>query len=562
MSIALAQQTNYVYTPRATFNWTSRNLNYITISYYGNTAATSYTISSTNLTGQSYTTGDLSLNTLYTFVFTPYNIAGGVGTAKTIRLDTSPAISVANAVNTTGTSVTLQWLGTYSYVKVSGKITTDASYSDLSTNVTSTTYTHYNNIVGNTNYSFYITPYSGTGVAAAPSNTFFIKTGVQAAKNLAPAYIDSSSIAISFTEGANTYDSVYYTFRATDATASAGGGGGIFDASGPNSPVSVRNLSGNTSYSMYVITTLNNDATLSATSSAIVATTAVQPPNTVSTLFYDNSSITVSFVDGRNTYSTVYYSLNAIDTGSGVAISASGSTTPIAVTNLSGNTTYNLYVKNTLNGNVALSAVSLTPSTTTTKVQPVLTIGNTFIDGSSIGITFGEAKNTFLSRTYAITVTDISAAAIAALSSAQPNTTNMVYGLIGNTPYYFTVSTTLNGNSVLTATSSIYGSRTAVQCPTDVNIPFYDSSSIRLSFTVPSNRYDTMYYYSAYATDGIVTTDLSGTSSSGVFLFQDLSSNTTYTCYLRTYVTSRSSTISFTTLNRPKDMIIAGVLYT
>jgi len=553
MSIAPAQQTNYVYTPRATFNWTSRNLNYITISYYGNTAATSNTVVSSVINGQFYITPDLSLNTLYTFVFTPYNSAGGKGNPKTITINTSTAISIVNILYVTGNIVTLQWFGTYSYVKVVGKITTDLSYSDLSTNIFSSVYSYYN-IIGNTNYTFYITPYSQTGTIGTISNTVSVKTGVQPASNITAAFVDSSSILINFTEPSNTYNTNYYTFHTVDSNTFV-----YFDVSGTSSPLRVRDLSGNTNYQMNVITTLNNDSTLTATSNNITTTTPVQPPYSVNTIFYDNSAIQVSFIDGRNTYNTVYYSAYATYYGSGIIVSASGSSTPIMVTNLSGNTTYNLYVKNIINGNTSISATSVIPSTVTTYVQPVTTIGNTYIDGSAIAITFKEAINSYTTQTYSVAVTDLSGTSITNISSAQPNTSYMINNLKGNTPYFFNVSTTLNGNSILSATSITYNQRTYVQAPINISIPFYDSSSIKLSFDYPTNSYTTLNYYSGYVTDGISTKDLSGTDN--YFLFQDLSSNTNYTCYLRTYVTSRSNTVSFTTLNNTQDIIVGCIIF-
>jgi len=554
MSIALAQQTNYVYTPRATFNWTSRNLNYITISYYGNTAATSNTIVSSNINGQFYTTPDLSLNTLYTFVFTPYNSAGGKGNTKTITVNTSTAISIVNILNATGNVITLQWFGTYSYVKVVGKLTSDLSYSDLSTNVFSSVYSYYN-IIGNTNYTFYITPYSTYGTIGTLSNTVSAKTAVQPASNISILNIDSSSILINFTEPANTCNTYYYTFHTVDTNTIVS-----FDVSGTTPSLRVRDLSGNTNYQMSIITTLNNDSTLTATSNSITSTTAVQPPNTVSTIFYDNSAATVSFIDGRNTYNTVYYSAYATYYGSGVIVSASGSSTPITITNLSGNTTYNLYVKNIINGNTSISASSVIPSTITTNVQPVTIIGNTYIDGSAIAISFKPAINSYTTQTYSVAVTDLSANSITNISSAQPNTSYMISNLIGNTPYFFSVLNTLNGNAILSATSITYNTRTYVQAPTNISIPFYDSSSINLLFQYPTNNYTTSNYYNAYVTDGINTSVLSGTNN--FFQFKDLSSNTSYSCYLRTYVTSKSNTISFTTLNNAQDMIVGCLIFT
>jgi hypothetical protein len=163
----------YASFPKAVIAYPTTNLSYMIVSYYGNTAATSGTITSTNQTSGTYTSPDLSFNTLYYFTLTPYN-ASGAGVAKTLNVDTTPKVSGVKATYSTTANAVLQWSGTYKYVKLSradgvGSGRTVGAYTDISSVVLSQPYID-KDLSGNRTYKYYIPPYDSGGNAAAPSN--------------------------------------------------------------------------------------------------------------------------------------------------------------------------------------------------------------------------------------------------------------------------------------------------------------------------------------------------------------------------------------------------------
>jgi hypothetical protein len=263
-----------------------QNLSYVVIKYYGNTAATAATITSSNLVSGSYTSPDLSLNTLYTFTLTPYSTAGSTGNIKTLYIDTSPSIAGVYVVNSTSSSVQLQWYGSYSYVAISQSVNGGA-YVDLSAVVVSMPYT-VSDVSGNTALSYKVTPYY-SGVGGTASSTISVTTNTQAPRDVSAVYVDSSGALISFTAPKNTYSSsAVYTVRRTDPS------GNTADVSGTTSPLWIQNLSAGTMYSVVAKTTLDGSASLVSSSSTVIFTTLSAPPLiTGYTTYVTNGSRTI-----------------------------------------------------------------------------------------------------------------------------------------------------------------------------------------------------------------------------------------------------------------------------
>lgn len=438
-------------------------------------------------------------------------------------------------------SLNVSWTGIdISYLTVSRRIgSVAAAATDISTSTVY--YTTYNDtdISGNTVYYYYVTPYLpydgvvNTGSASATVSTTTLPAPPTA---LTSSFYDSSSAIVSFTPARNSYSSsYYYILRATSAT-------GYIDTSGTSSPIQALELSGNTAYTLRVISAIDNSAALYATSTTYVErTTLVRPPSGVAVSTYDSSGITLSYSAGKNTYSTIYYTLYA-STG-GYYTTISGSTTALSLTDLSGNTEYTLSIANTLNGNTSLSATTVYGSQLTL-TQPPKSVYKTYVDSSAITVAFTAGTNKYTSVVYTATGTDI-------YGGTKTGTTTTVVpfsmtDLSGNTKYTVTVSATLDGNSALTATSAAISQWTYVQSPTELSAAV-DGSSVAVSFSSPKNSYATAVYYVASATDGINTTDASGTTN--VLLIQGLSASTNYSYYVKTVVSARSSVGSVTTYN-------------
>ena len=438
-------------------------------------------------------------------------------------------------------SLKVNWTGVdISYLTVSRRIgSAAATAQDISTSTTYYTTYGDGDVSGNTVYYYYVTPflpYNGvvnTGTASAVVSTTTLPAPPT---DVSATFCDNSAATVSFTAARNSYSSsYYYILRATSTT-------GYIDASGTASPIQVSELSGNTSYRLRVISAIDNSAALYATStSAAVRTTTVRPPKDIS-VAYDSSAITVSYSAGKNTYSTIYYTLYA--SGAAYATNVSGSTTALSITGLSGNTSYSLSVANTLNGNTALSATTVYGSQLTL-TQPPKSIYKTYVDSSALTVGFTAGANTYSSIVYTATATD-------GAGTTRSNTTTevapfTVMDLSGNTKYTFIVRTTLDGNAALTASSYSLSQRTYVQSPTDVSTVATDGSSVAITFSYPKNSYETGVYYVASITDGINATDTSGTTN--VLLIQGLSASTNYSYYVKTVLTARTSTNTVSTYN-------------
>jgi len=107
--------------------------------------------------------------------------------------------------------------------------------------------------------------------------------------------------------------------------------------------------------------------------------------------------------------------------------------------------------------------------------------------------------------------------------------------LSGNATYKYYI--TPNRNGTTSAASSIVSFYTNVMAATDLSAIFYDTSAIKVSFTAPiKNKYSTSLSYILTASGGLYSKTASGTQSP--FFIQNLSSSTSYTCYITTTLDS------------------------
>lgn len=447
-------------------------------------------------------------------------------------------------------SLNIRWTGLdISYIIVSRSENTN--YIDIS--LTYLSFYPDSDLSGNTTYYYYITPYQNyNNVLNTGKSTSIISTKTLPAPptNLVISYYDNSSVIITFTPARNSYtSSYYYILRTTYATQN-------IDVSGLTSPLQLLDLSGNTSYTMRVISAIDNSLNLYATSiSSVTQLTLTRPPINLSVIYYDNSAIQLSFSAGKNTYNTIYYTLYSTDHLSHYN-DISGTSTQLILTNLSGNTIYNLGVKNTLNGNISLVSSSVY-GTQLTLTQPPTSIYQTNVDSSSITVGFTSGRNTYNSILYTASASLYSAIDGDSndIKIKTSNTTTLNIGdLSGNTKYTISVGVELNGNSAISAKSlTTISSQTYVQAPENVVTTASDGSSVTISFTTPKNSYATSVYYTASVVDNSnnniknVDTDTSGISN--VLQVSGLTQNTDYKYYVKTVLTARSSVGTVATYN-------------
>lgn len=312
---------NYANYPNAIINFSNSYFEYVIISYYGNTVATSGNIYSGNITTNTYTTPDLSFNTLYNFTITPYYNSNTIGITKNFTINTkpTPTSNGIKAINSSTANTTLQWTGSYSYVKISrgeiiGLSGSVVSYTDISSIVLSSPY-YDTDLSGNTTYSYKITPYIDNISSFSNINIISLYKNVISAYDLSAVFYDTSAIQITFNTSKNNYNtSVSYTLRAINSST------GLYkDISGNNNSLIIKDLSDDILYNCYILTVLDNS--YSGISAGLNVTTksldkiynnikAIPIYNNATTLFtnlnsdtYTVSTITdPSFIFGNGTY--------------------------------------------------------------------------------------------------------------------------------------------------------------------------------------------------------------------------------------------------------------------
>lgn len=447
-----------------------------------------------------------------------------------------PKIYVFYATDISYNAAMFNWSGAdFSNVLISRE-TFDVSYISMTNDAISGKYYDIYDSCGNTLYNYYITPYltlNGILNAGTRVKTTII-TKVAPITNLnATPTTDGSAIIISFDSAKNSYNTIYYTAKTTN----------IADFSGTGTVLLLQNLSGNTVYDTYVTVTLDNSSALVAYSNTVSATTAVQAPS-ASVAFFDNSAILVNLYS-KNTYDTVSYSVAA-----GTS-TKSGESSPLLLQNLSGNTVYNILVSNTLNGNVNLSASNYLPGTITTKIQPPTNVTLFYVDSSAIAISYTAGANSYNTILWTGKAIDGLMRTITSTSTDPILSTIYITELSGNTTYTANVSVTFDGNTYLSATSvSSVTATTNVRPPYNLSLPFYDSSSILISFSSAPNTYtNSIYYIASVSVSGGGSSVGVGASASPIQI-SELSGNTTYNISVTTIIDGSLSAISDTIENK------------
>jgi len=251
--------------PKVTFNFSTFNLSYTDISYSGNTITTG-SINTIRVYDNSYTSPDLSFNTLYTFTFTSYNSSNVVDRIQNTTVDTTPSVSGVYTGSISNTiSNSLVWYGTYDYIKLNrayanGKSLIMTGNTYIGGNIYTNSYID-TDMCGNTTYKYKIVPFIGN-VEYTSSDTITIYTVPQTASDLSAIFIDSSSIKVSFKEPKNSYtNSLIYNLRTYD---------NVYVVSGSSSPLHLTNLTNDSTYIMVIDTSM--DGLYNVTSKTLTVT--------------------------------------------------------------------------------------------------------------------------------------------------------------------------------------------------------------------------------------------------------------------------------------------------
>lgn len=207
----------------------------------------------------------------------------------------------------------------------------------------------------NLNYNFTMTPYNSINVAGTPKiftvNTTPAITGL---------YNSSTTTSTSQLQwyGTYYYVRIYRKIVSPQVT--------LFSELSANTlfyqpPYNDNDICGNTTY-VYYLQPYDANNNPYAPSNTINIYTEPHAARDLSAVFFDASSIKISFTLPRNSYSnSYYYQLNAIS--GGVTKSVSGQVSPLWVVGLSAGTTYTCYIASYLDG--VLRATSNMYSVTT-----------------------------------------------------------------------------------------------------------------------------------------------------------------------------------------------------
>jgi hypothetical protein len=503
--------------------WSGLDISSITIMRAvgaGATAASVY--ASTYVT--SYRDTDISGNTFYSYYAIPY-LYDKTGTASATVSTTTPSAppTAAAAVSYDCSSVTV------SFTEAKNSYTTEYYYI-LRPTINGTTAGHdasgvsspiiATNLSGNTTFSLWVISAidNSINLYATSASGVYITTLTRPPVNLNTVYTDCSVIGVSFSPGSNTYSSIYYTISA--------GVVGIAGSGGTATLQYIVGLSGNTQYTISVTNRLNGNVALTATAVCAPVTTLTQPASTLSQYAVDSSSITVAFVAGRNTGSTVYTAIGT-DVCGAVFTATSATAVPICVSCLSGNTKFTFVVNTTLNGNSALSATSTTTALAArTYVQAPQNVTLTTFDSSSATITFTEAANSYATSSYYLATFSAIGTPITTVSG----TTNVLQmtGLSASTEYTFYVKSVVTGRSSTIGTVSTYNPYPTIS---GGSVVLYTVSYNTISVGWTGTEISFVQVWRAAGAEGAAT-DISAVALVSPYRDYDISGNTTYSYYI------------------------------
>ena len=465
--------------------------NYTNVSITRNGTAIS---SATHITGTTFTDIGLTPNVSYTYIVTPYNSVGVVGTSSSITKKTSSTLSSLSVSSETESQIVLAYDGSYTNVSIVRD--SSSSSTTIASNITGTTYTD-TGLSANTSYTYIVTPNNSSGSGTSGSIT---QKTLPNLTSLNGSTLSTTSISLTYS---GNYTNVSITRNGTSISGATNITGTTYTDTG---------LTPHTSYTYVVIP--NNSAGAGVSSSITKGTLPILTSLSISS---ETASQIVLVYDGSYT--------NVSITRNGTAISSATNITgkTFTDTGLTGDTSYT-YVVTPNNSSGSGSTLSITKCT-----LPNITLSVTSETTTQIVLAYsGNYTNVSITRDGSSIATHITGAGY----------TDM--GLSPNTSYIYIV-TPYNSEGNSGSTSSL----TYVTLPNmiSLNISSETIGQIVLGYTGNYTNVDISRNNFSISTN---VTGTSYTDSSG------LTANTSYT-YIITPKNSvgtsgASSTITHSTL--------------
>ena len=262
--------------------------NYVNIKRYNGQGTLLFT--NPIITGTQFLDTNLTANTTYTYVLTPYNQAfpSQDGSSVTLTGATLPSLYTVGGGTKTATAAQILFSGAYDHVRL--HCTSDITVSDATSYDVSYTFT---GLAPNTSYTFLLTPYDVNGNAGSSLSITIYNLPLLSSNHVTIGTTTINSIKLLFSD---TFTYVHILRNGTDIN----GGNPIYDISFVDT-----GLTEYTTYTYQIIPyNTNNDP---GTSVSLTATTILSLPyiSTVNTGIEDISSIQLVYT-GVFVYVNIY----------------------------------------------------------------------------------------------------------------------------------------------------------------------------------------------------------------------------------------------------------------
>ena len=449
----------------------------------GGVAITSYTVTSSNGgftatgTGSPITITGLVNGTNYTFTVVATNSAGSSG-ASTASVAVTPAAAPNAPVNVGATPGSGQVTLNFLLPANNGAVITSYTATSSPGNITGTAHSLPVTVTGLTNgtsYTFTVTATNAAGTSAASAASAAVTPrGVPGAPTGVSAVAGPGQATISFTAPANNNGAAVNRYEIISNP-------GNVTAFVTSSPYTMTGLTAGTNYTFTVAASNAAGFGPASVASAPVAPTGPPGAPTGVTALAGNGQATVSFTAPTSTGGLAITSYTV--TSSPGNLTATGNTSPIIITGLTGGINYTFTV--TASNGVSNSTASAASAAVTPAGPPGAPTGVNAVAGN------GQATVTFTAPTNnggtAITGYTVTSSP-GNLTSSGNLSPIVIGGLINGTSYTFTVTAT-NG----VATSSASAASTAVTpagtpgAPTGVTA-VAGGGQATVTFTAPANN--------------------------------------------------------------------------
>jgi uncharacterized protein (TIGR02145 family) len=335
------------------------------------------------------------------------------------------------------------------------------------------------NLTAGTAYTFVVRATNASGLTATSvqSNSVTPTAGVpQAPTALVATAALGQSASIAFTAPTNNGGSPITGYTVTSTP------GGI-TASGTTSPIVVSGLTNGTAYTFTIVATnAQGNSVASAASNSLTPQASAPAAPTIGTATITATTASVAFTAPANNGGATITSYTVTSTPSG--ITASGTTSPIAVPGLNTGVAYTFTVTATNSAGTSIASTASNTVTATSAPSAPAAVAASALSGSSASVSFATPSANGSPIT-GYTITPSPATSPATFTGTSSPIT--VTGLTTGTAYTFSVTatnavgTSTPGTTTFTPQNQVPGAPTGVQAAAG-------NAQATITFTAPTNN--------------------------------------------------------------------------